>query len=369
MVSRKGSSLLSVLAVAFSILLLLLLLGFYSGYTAAMDAELQTLGVQIMAVPKGCPYASTTMLLHGGHIDGELPLDTLENIRSLDGVRGAEAVVMGKSEIAKTNTIIYGTTPGFSKFKPHWNIEGNTPQTSGQIMLGSQIAGNLGVGVGDKIAIRDIELEVVGVLGLTGTSDDSFVFTSLDDAMRILGATGLTAVMADVEQGKLMDVNTGIEGLTDAQPVTVNQVATTIGGLVDSARSILLAVILVAILASAAVVAGSSLLGIIEQSKLIGMMRSIGATPLQVSVGVMLQVLLLTLAGGVIGSLLTVVLQQPLGGLLRILIPNAPLSSLVSVTPDLIGLTVAVSVGLGLIASIPSLLVVFRRPPITMAGS
>ena len=367
--ARKGSWILSTLAITFSILLVLLLFGFYAGYTTAMDSELNTLGVQIMAVPKGCPYASTTMLLHGGHIDGELPSDTLENISELQGVISAEGVVMGQVEISSDSKwVLFGTTPGYHTLKTGWNINGNYPENPESVMIGSQVAETLSLNIGDSFLMDSISVTVSGILSPTGTSDDSFIFSHIDTAREILNLTGFTAVMADVESGFLADVSVEIEELTDAQPVTVNQVATTIQGLVDSARSILLAVILVAILASSAVVAGSSLLGIIEQSKLIGVQRSIGATPWQVSFGVLLQVLIVTVTGGILGVISMILLRLPLENLLRILIPDAPLSSLVVISPNMVFITLGISVVLGLLSAVPSLFLTFRSSPMTRAG-
>lgn len=49
-------TLLSISTVVVSIVLLLSLLGFYVGYNKAMEDELANFGVQMIAVPKGCPY-------------------------------------------------------------------------------------------------------------------------------------------------------------------------------------------------------------------------------------------------------------------------------------------------------------------------
>ncbi len=367
--ARKGSWILSAVSIAFSLMLVLLLFSFYSGYKIAMESELSTLGVQVMAVPKGCPYASTALLLHGGHIEGELPENSVSEISELDGVKRAEGVVMGQLHLDSGKKIIlFGTTPGFSELKTLWEIDGEYPADSDFVVLGSSMAEQLGLKIRDSFNLGENEVSVSGILKPTGSSDDSFIFPTIELARELLGLSGFTAVFADVESGMLTDVSSGIEELTDAQPVTVNQVATTIGGLVDSAGTILFAVILVAIFASAAVVAGSSLLGIIEQSKLIGIQRSIGASPLQVSFGVILQTLITTVFGGVAGILLVFLLKTPLENLLRVLIPNAPLTDLVLISPSMIFITFGVAVALGLVSAIPSLFATLRSSPLTMAG-
>lgn len=390
---------LAIATVTVSITLLLSLLGFYFGYNKAMRDELNNFGVQMLAVPKGCPYSSTTLLLHGGVIPNKLPLGAIDKVKAIQHVKSAQGIVMGTLELDGVQHIIYGISPGFEKLRPNWKVQGKFPIAEGELVLGSTIAKKLGAEIGKKYTVIGIaqdkkqqeelgtyppigqqvityktdprELTVVGLLDQTGASEDNFFITNDSEARKVIDLNGYTAIAIELDDqaGSKEFVAIAVEGVNDAQPVTINQVANTVSGLIDSARSIMLSVVIVAILACAIVVAGTALMGVIERSKEIGMMRTIGATPMQVGTSVGLEVVLLTLIGGIIGIVLTLVLQNPLSNLLRILIPNAPNTNLVSLPPDLLLLSIGIAVALGVLASIPPLISAVRAPPLRMAGS
>lgn len=398
-------TLLSISTVVVSIVLLLSLLGFYVGYNKAMEDELANFGVQMIAVPKGCPYSSTTLLLHGGVIPNKLPLDSLTRVKDIKHVMDAKGIVMGTLEIkGQTGTqVVYGIEPGFERLRPNWKaFSGNFPTKIGEAMIGSSLAKKLGFTLGQKITVigtaqdktqqeelgtypsptTDIviltyktdprELEIVGFLDQTGSSEDNFVIVSDEESRKIVDLNGYTAIAVEIEKGipdAISLVSSGVEKINDAQPVTISQVANTMKGLVDSARAIMLAITIVAIIACAIVVAGSALMGVIERTKEIGMMRTIGALPIQVGVSVLVEVVAMTLLGGLIGALITYLLQGPLSDLIRLIIPNAPNAQLIMLEPPLLLLSVGVAVVVGLVAAIPPLISVMRAPALRLAAS
>ena len=65
---RRGRTLLTVLGVAIAISVLFSLLALNSGYEKELNKEVNSLGVHILAVPKGCPYEAASLIIHGGVI-------------------------------------------------------------------------------------------------------------------------------------------------------------------------------------------------------------------------------------------------------------------------------------------------------------
>ena len=65
---RRGRTLLTVLGVAISITVLFSLLSLNSGYEKELNKEVNSMGVHILAVPKGCPYEAASLVMHGGVI-------------------------------------------------------------------------------------------------------------------------------------------------------------------------------------------------------------------------------------------------------------------------------------------------------------
>lgn len=371
--SKPLRTVLTISAVAICITLLLSLLGFFIGYNRAMQDELANLGVHVMAVPKGCPYSSTTLILHGGKIPNEIPLEGLGQIRKVEGVDQAEAVVMGELDFMGSTRIIYGTTAGFPALKSSWKIEGAYPTGDSQAMLGSLIASDLGKNIGDSITINGTTLSIVGLLETTGGSEDSFIYMTDSDARKVIGGRkGYTAVLVKVNQSdpKYMTiVSDAIEKVVDAQPVSVNQVNKTVSDLLNSARTLMLSVTFVAIIASAVVVSGSSIIGVIERTKQIGMLKAIGATPSQVSRAILLESTLLTFLGGLLGVLLTFAVRLPLSQLLGNLITAAPKAEeLVQLPLPTVLIAVAISVGVGIVSAVAPLIRIANIPTLKMAG-
>lgn len=371
--SKPLRTILTISVVAICVTLLLTLLGFFTGYNHAMQGELSNLGVHVMAVPKGCPYSSTTLILHGGKIPNEIPIKGLSEIRDTKGVDQAEGVVMGELEKLGSKWIIYGTTSGYPKLKSAWEINGVYPSGDNQVMLGSLVASAFGKKLGDTVDINGVNLVVTGLLTTTGGSEDNFIFMTDSDARTILGdRKGYSAVLVKVNQSDpsyMASVSDAIEKVVDAQPVSVNQVNKTISDLLDSARALMLSVTFVAIIASAVVVSGSSIIGVIERTKQIGMLKAIGATPSQVSWAVLLESTLLTLFGGLIGIGLTFLIRIPLSDLLGTLITAAPKTEqLVQLSLPTVLIALIISVGVGIISAVAPLIRIANVPSLKMAG-
>lgn len=366
-------TILTISVVAICVTLLLTLLGFFAGYNHAMEGELANLGVHVMAVPKGCPYSSTTLILHGGKIPNEIPIKGLSEIRDTKGVDQAEGIVMGELEKLGSKWIIYGTTSGYPALKSAWKMQGVYPTSDNQTMLGSLVASAFEKKIGDTVTINNVNLTVVGLLETTGGSEDNFIFMSDSDARTILGdRKGYSAVLVKVDQSDpsyMSLVSDAIEKVVDAQPVSVNQVDKTISELLDSARALMLSVTFVAIIASAVVVSGSSIIGVIERTKQIGMLKAIGATPSQVSWAVLLESTLLTLFGGIIGIGMAFLIRIPLSDLLGTLITAAPKTEqLVQLSLPTVLIALAISVGVGIISAVAPLIRIANVPSLKMAG-
>ena len=91
---RRGRTLLTVLGVAIAITVLFSLLSLNSGYEKELNKEVNSLGVHILAVPKGCPYEAASLIIHGGVIPKYLTSTDLKNVSSIEGVGLATPMLM-----------------------------------------------------------------------------------------------------------------------------------------------------------------------------------------------------------------------------------------------------------------------------------
>ncbi|MEZ4813532.1 MAG: hypothetical protein R2883_08725 [Caldisericia bacterium] len=160
------------------------------------------------------------------------------------------------------------------------------------------MAEQLGLEIGDSFNLGKNEVSVSGILKPTGSSDDAESFPTVELARELLDFQVLQQFLQMSNQEMLTDVSSGIEELTDAQPVTVTRwQQQSVGLLIQQAQFCLLSYLLRFL--QVLQLLREVHFGIIEQSKLIGIQRSIKVSPLQVSFGVILQTLITTVFGGV----------------------------------------------------------------------
>ena len=82
---RRGRTMLTVLGVAIAISVLFSLLALNSGYEKELNKEVNSLGVHILAVPKGCPYEAASLIMHGGVIPKYLSDSDTWNVSTIAG--------------------------------------------------------------------------------------------------------------------------------------------------------------------------------------------------------------------------------------------------------------------------------------------
>jgi len=128
---RRGRTLLTVLGVAIAITVLFSLLSLNSGYEKELNREVNSMGVHILAVPKGCPYEAAYLVIHGGVIPKYLTATDLKNVSSIDGIELATPMLMHQfiRRDNKTGKDVPHVAFGINiddviKLKPWWRVEG-----------------------------------------------------------------------------------------------------------------------------------------------------------------------------------------------------------------------------------------------------
>lgn len=352
---RRGRTLLTIAGVAIAIAILFSLLSFSAGYEDQLTKEMDGLGFHLLAVPKGCPYEATTLILHGGVIPKYLTNDDLVKARTVDGVEVATPMLLQQVTTDGMPHIVYGIEPdAMLRLKPAWKVTGRffTADESRVMVVGSEMASTEGLGPGGIIPFGPDQepFKVAGVLAPTGTEDDNFHFLPLPEAQRVFHKEGLITTIAvrvkDVKQ--IAAVSKELETIPDIQVVTMAQVTGTIMNLVGTARSLLLSVIVVAVIISAAGITNTLLMSVNERTREIGMMKAIGASGTQIGVLLITETLIITLLGGIIGIIVSLAGAGLIEGFVRGIIPYAPSGTFVSFDPVLAGSCLLFSVGLGL---------------------
>jgi putative ABC transport system permease protein len=250
---------------------------------------------------------------------------------------------------------VYGIEPDdMLRLKPAWKVTGRffTANESRVMVIGSELASRENLAPGSVLPFGPDQepFTIVGVLEPTGTEDDNFHFLPLPETQRVFNKEGLITTIAvrvkDLRQ--ISSVAKELETVPDIQVVTMAQVTGTIMNLVGTARSLLLSVIVVAVIISAAGITNTLLMSVNERTREIGMMKAIGASGCHIGILLITETLIITLLGGLIGIIVSLAGAGLIESFVRGIIPYAPSGAFISFDPVLAGACLLFSVGLGL---------------------
>lgn len=310
---RKIRSALSILGIAVAAAALFSMISLRDSYQSGLQAELEHMGAQVVAVAKGCPYEAAAILMTGGQVPASLPEAVVEQIRSIPNVQAASPNVYGAYHHGETVHPLVGITSEELELKPWWRIQGRFPEQFGEVVLGSgeleSYARN-----GEKISLGDslhvslagetMALRVVGILDKTGSKDDYTSFTTLETAQELFKMQGrvVTVNIRVKDIGALPETIENVEAIPDVQAVTVAQVMGTLQSLVQTGQNLLFMVMLVALLVGGLGTMNTMLMAVFERTREIGMMKAVGATRNKIFQMFLLEGVLICLTGGIIGA-------------------------------------------------------------------
>ena len=362
---RRGRTLLTVLGVAIAISVLFSLLALNSGYEKELNREVSSMGVHILAVPKGCPYEAASLIIHGGVIPKYLSESDYRNVSLIPGVELATPMLlhqfMKKDEETGKSTphIIYGINMNETrKLKPWWSVEGRffSDDEKSVMLVGRGLAENENLSVGQVLQVgpKKENFTIVGILERTGDQDDQFHFFPLKEAQRVFSKEGLITTIADKvgDVSRISAVSAEMEKIPDIQVVTMTQIMGTIMNLAGSARSLLLTVIAIALIISAFGIINTLLMSVNERTREFGMMKAIGASGLDIGKMVLAETVFITVSGGILGTVAAVVGSSIIESFVKSMLPYAPGGSLINYSPQLAAFVLGFSVLLGLLCGI-----------------
>jgi putative ABC transport system permease protein len=361
---RRGRTILTVLGVAIAIAVLFSLLSLNSGYEKELNKEVNSLGVHILAVPKGCPYEAASLVIHGGVIPKYLTASDLKNVSSIDGVELATPMLMHQFIKRDNKTgkdephIIFGIKiDDVRELKPWWKVQGRyfADNETDVMVVGRGLADKENLTVGSTIASGPFKgFAIIGILERTGDQDDQFHFVPLSEVQRVFNKEGkVTTIAVKVKDvSKISKVSEEMEKIPDIQVVTMTQIMGTIMNLAGSARSLLLTVIAIALIISAFGIINTLLMSVNERTREFGMMKAIGASGRDIGKMVLAETIFVTLVGGIIGTVAAVVGASLIESFVKGMLPYSPRGSFISLSPELIVFALAFSVALGLICGL-----------------
>lgn len=274
--------------------------------------ELDRFGANIVVTPKSrmLDLAYGGIPLGGVAVDRQdLKIEDADAIRTIPNKRNIAAVapkLIGTTKIAETNVVLIGTRfdqePGI---KSWWQVDGRLPGGPEETLLGSEAAQSLGKHVGDRLIIGRASFIVVGTIAATGSIDDQAVFTDLNVAQAILarpGAVSLIEVSALCRGCPIEDIVSQISAvLPHARVAAIRQAVAAREQAVRQFVRFSYALSGLILLVGTLVVMTTMMSSVTERTQEIGILRAVGFRRPHVAAIVLIETLLVTSVGGLVG--------------------------------------------------------------------
>jgi putative ABC transport system permease protein len=276
-----------------------------------INEELEFLGGTIMVVSKG---ASGFVL---GFKGSEITQEQLDELESFSGVKEVIPIsfVVGKLvPMQGPEYVIVGIAPEKLDFflGKGVDLESGRELESGDefsILLGYSYADKNDLKVGDFIKLKDEDFEVIGILEELGTRDDNSIIMPLETMMNVYNIEKYGAVIVIPEDvRKIESLAENIEDkFDDLEAQTTTELAAQASRIIDTVRFFTLGIAGISALVGGLGVLNTMIMSIIERKQEIGIMKAIGATNRFILTQILLESVIITLIGGILGVLLGVV--------------------------------------------------------------
>jgi putative ABC transport system permease protein len=336
--AHKMRTALAVVGIVIGVLSVVLMVAIGRGAQAAVMKKIQGLGTNLIIVTAG----KVRVVAGRPRQIGNITTLTVKDAEALPGEVSAvgrtapfqSRKVVVKYGEASTSTQVAGTTPEFTGIRNFRPVSGRfftEEEVKGAVrvaVLGRTVVNNLFEGrepVGELIRIRSVPFEVIGVLeekgvNAIGQDDDDLILAPLTTVMRrVMNVSYVNNIYVEAKDASLMDravreirevlhdrhrIKPGKEDDFDIQNQmdilkAEEETAQTFTMLLGSIAAVSLLVGGVGILAI-------MLISIRERIKEIGVRRALGARKKDILTQFLIEALVLSVAGGLIGSVLGV---------------------------------------------------------------
>jgi putative ABC transport system permease protein len=181
-----------------------------------------------------------------------------------------------------------------------------------KVMLGKVLAANTGKSTGDTIEIYAEPFEVVGVFESFSVLENGAAFFPLPELQRLTGreglVTGYVVKATDAREGPLARLREQIEAL--GPNIVATTTAEFVGTISELSRSIAWIVSSIAVAIGAIGMLNTMVMAVTERTREIGTLRALGWRTARVARAIVLEAILLGIAGAALGCLLAIAILQ-----------------------------------------------------------
>ncbi|HEY8740646.1 MAG TPA: ABC transporter permease [Candidatus Dormibacteraeota bacterium] len=379
-------SILTTLGILFGVAAVICTVGIGQASSDSVTTRIAALGTNLLTISPGSTV--TGGVFGGGGSASSLSMDDVRGLGSRENAPDIQAVapiVQARKSLVSAssnwNTNVQGSTPDWLVTNAR-TLQTGSFFTAADVkahaqsaVLGVTTAQNLGVTVGDSVAIGSSEFQVVAILAQSGgvafqngddlvvvpitTAQDQITGGNPNGVQRILLSAGSSETVGSAYQEATQLLNS-THHITD--PTAADFTITSQSSFLSTAQAVTstLTILLASVAAISLLVGGIGVMNIMlvsvtERTSEIGLRKALGATPGDLLRQFLIEAATLSVLGGVLGV--------GLGLLAGVLLPRFT-SIAVTITPGPILVAVAVAAAVGLVFGVYPALRAARLAPI-----
>lgn len=376
--ANKMRSMLTVLGIVIGVAAVIAMLSIGRGAEASITSRIESMGTNLIYVSPGSTSSSGVRSAAGSA--STLTLDDaaeLENIPNVDAVASVtNSMVQIAYQSANTNTRLMGVTPGYETVSSLSLEDGEFISEADQngrslvVVLGNSVAetlfGSTGGVVGQKVRLNGQPYKVIGVLASKGSTgfmnQDDQVFIPLSTALKrlvggfrfrgsnVISQITIKASSADSVDQVLSDATTLMRDLHGTVEGADDFTVTSQEATLDAATQVsdTLTIFLGGVAGISLAVGGIGIMNIMlttvsERTHEIGLRKAIGAKRRDILLLFLVESMVLSLVGGLIGAFLGWGAAQLMG---QVQISGSTITPVVGLDSVLLATVFSIAVGL-----------------------
>ena len=278
------------------------------GINTMINEELEFLGGTIMVTSE---EGGGFMMGFGG---SEITPEQIDELESFSGVKEVVPLTFAIGEMAAMQGpeyMIIGVDPAKQEFYVGKGIEldsGRELESDNEfsVMLGYKYAEDHDLEVGDTLEFEEEDFEVIGIFEENIEQVDEIIVMPLGTMMDVydMDSYGAAYVVPD-NVGKIESLAEEIEeDFDDLSAQTQAEIAKQAAQIVDTIRVFTLGMAGISAVVGGLGVMNTMIMSIMERRREIGIMKSIGATNRFILTQILLESIMITLIGGILGVLI-----------------------------------------------------------------
>lgn len=280
------------------------------GINKMINEEMKFLGGTILISSKGSGGMMT------GFQGSNITEDEVKELEEFSGVKEAVPLVMRakRVKIGEPLQMIFGIDPEHVDFFKTRGTEvefgrGLEEGDTFQVLIGHKLSEDYGINVGDMIELKDYSFEVVGIIEETETNLlDYCIVVPIKTMMNVFEIENYQAVfVVPQDLTRVEDVADDIkDNFDDFEVTTSTDIVKQMSRIVDMLRFFTIGIGSIAAIVGGVGVMNTMVMSVMERKKEIGIMKAIGATNKFVLTQILIESIIITLIGGLLGIIVGV---------------------------------------------------------------